>query len=98
MSENCANCRRDDTSVTLTKHHLIPRVKGGRKEATTKLCEDCHRFLNSQFTENEQRDLLNTEEKLTANQRMRTFAKFARKQKGKVKMKDSAHRRRKRRK
>ncbi len=95
---NCANCNRNDAIIQLTKHHLIPKIKGGRKEATTILCVDCHRFLNSQFTENEQRNLLNTEEKLITNERMIKFSKFARKQRGIVKQKDSTIRRRKRRK
>lgn len=96
----CINCNRDESKTQLTTHRLKPGVRGGKyvESNIIDLCAACHEFLNTQFTENEQRDLLGTTEAITTNERMRRFAMFAKKQNKRVKQKDSKERRRKRRK
>lgn len=88
----CTNCHRDESTVIQTTHHLIPVVKGGKNKETIPLCQDCHNFLNTQFTESQQRDLLFTKELLVTNEKMAAFAKFARKQNKKVKQRESNER------
>ena len=96
----CINCGRDGNQTKLTTHRLKPGVRGGKYVDTNivDLCAACHEFLNTQFTENEQRDLLATEEAIKTNERMRPFSTFSKKQNKQVKQKDSKERRRKRRK
>jgi hypothetical protein len=91
----CPNCGRDATRVALTTHHLTPVVRGGQRGPTMTLCVDCHGYLNTQYTENEQRDRFPTAEALLADSRMRTFGAFANHQRKRVAQHDGRRRWRK---
>lgn len=93
--DRCPNCGRDSSQVQLTKHHLVPRSRGGKNSETMLLCDDCHTFLNTQYTPAEQEQLSEVR-KLLADPRMRRFGKFAAKQRGGIKHRDSKRRRAKR--
>lgn len=92
----CPNCRRDDTVVPITRHHLIPIIRGGKKGPMMPLCEDCHRFLNTQYTPAEQEQLSNPAA-LLADEKMARFGRFAARQNGQIKQRESRERRARRR-
>ena len=56
----CPNCNRDETIILISKHHLIPKVKGGKnkKENYFNICEDCHQQLHVLYSENFLRSLI----------------------------------------
>lgn len=97
MSDPCVNCGRDATRVPMTAHHLHPKVRGGKDGPTCPLCVDCHRFLNTQYTENEQRDRFPTADALRTDGAMMKFSLFARKQHKRVFQVESRRRKAKRR-
>ena len=93
----CGNCQRDESSVDITRHHLRPVVRGGKNGETMLLCVDCHGHLHSQYTENHLRDFLSKPELVVADDAMIKFARFASKQRGQVRKRDSVDKRFKRR-
>jgi hypothetical protein len=93
----CLNCGRNEEIVGITKHHCIPQVKGGKKGPVMDLCSDCHGQIHVLYTPNHLRDLLNTPELVVADEQMRKFGKYARKQNGRIKKREGKERRRKRR-
>lgn len=92
----CPNCGRDGSQVQLTRHHLVPKSRGGRRGDTLTLCVDCHTFLNTQYTPAEQ-EQLSQPERLLADPRMRRFGRFASRQRGGIKHRESRQRRSRRR-
>ncbi len=92
----CPNCGRSADIVPLTKHHVIPKVRGGKNGTVMVLCNDCHVFLNTQYTPAEQQQILGTQELVLADEAMQKFARFAAKQTSTVAQHDSHHRKRKR--
>ncbi len=76
----CELCRRE--SASYSKHHLVPRVQGGRSGATAKLCSTCHRQLHALFTEATLARELGTMKKILANPRFASYLKWARRQRG----------------
>ncbi|WP_459477617.1 HNH endonuclease [Clostridium saccharoperbutylacetonicum] len=53
MAQNhiCELCNRNVPIIT--KHHLIPLAKGGRKFETLSLCTACHQQIHALFTNRE---------------------------------------------
>jgi len=53
MAQNhiCELCNRNVSIIT--KHHLIPLAKGGRKFETLSLCPTCHVQIHALFTNRE---------------------------------------------
>lgn len=88
----CPNCNRD---IMLTKHHLIPKVKGGKSGPVMWICRDCHSHLHMLHDNNFLRDFRKTEMEVLADPEMRKFGKFASKQDGRIKKRAPKHRRRK---
>jgi len=88
ITDNCPNCGR---LCELTKHHLIPKNKKGknREENYFYLCTDCHTQLHLLYCNSILRDVLNTKENILADEQMIKFRKFARKQQGKIKRRQS---------
>jgi len=82
----CPNCNRDETIILISKHHLIPKVKGGKnkKENYFNICEDCHQQLHVLYSENFLRDHLNTKELILNDEQMIKFGKFANKQRKRI--------------
>ena len=65
IRENCPLCKRNVLVKNLTKHHLVPKSRGGKE--TEKLCRTCHRQLHALFTNKELEKGLNSVEALTEN-------------------------------
>ena len=53
MAQNhiCELCNRNVSIIT--KHHLIPLQKGGKKFETLSLCKTCHTQIHALFTNRE---------------------------------------------
>lgn len=67
----CPICERAIPDSQLDKHHLIPKVKGGKE--TEFMHRMCHRQIHSIFSESELARKFNTVEKLLENEDMKTF-------------------------
>lgn len=76
----CELCRRE--SASYSKHHLVPRVQGGRHGLTAKLCSTCHRQLHALFSEATLARELGTMEQILANPEFARYLKWARRQRG----------------
>lgn len=87
----CPNCNR---CIKLTKHHIIPLVKGGKDGPVMWICRDCHSQLHDLYDNNYLKNVLNTAERVLDNEAMRKFGKFAHKQTGAIKKRVPRYRRR----
>ena len=76
----CELCRRE--SAGYSRHHLVPRVQGGRHGPTAKLCSTCHRQLHALFSEATLARDLGTMEQILANPEFPRYLKWARRQRG----------------
>lgn len=72
----CPLCGREIPSEECSKHHLIPVVKGGKKEPTVILHRICHGKIHSMFTEKQLKDYYNTIERLKEHEDIRKFIKW----------------------
>ena len=61
----CPLCERNMLLWNLTKHHLVPKSRGGR--TTEKMCRTCHRQIHSLFTNKELENEVNSVEELKKN-------------------------------
>src|SRR5262245_50512641 len=52
MSEtvHCGLCQRPFERARLTKHHLLPREKGGTSAHVELLCPQCHGMVHATYT------------------------------------------------
>lgn len=69
--EMCGRLLVDGPTTSL--HHLIPKLKGGRKGPTVLLHTVCHRFIHATFTEAELARDLNTMAALLEQEPIRKF-------------------------
>ena len=78
MPENiCPLCQRRLVSGPSTDiHHLIPKLKGGRKGPTVELHKVCHTKIHSVFTERELAKTYNTIEALLGNEEIQKFVNW----------------------
>lgn len=93
MTENhlCELCNRNVSIIT--RHHLIPKQKGGSNYKTICLCITCHKQIHALFTNTELATLYNSMESLKSNERIVKFLKFVEKLPGDyhVNIKKSRH-------
>lgn len=76
MAQNhiCELCNR--TVSAITKHHLIPLEKGGKKFETLSLCRTCHEQIHALFTNRELAVYYHTLESLKKDQKIIKFLRF----------------------
>ena len=75
----CPICEKEMMpGPSVNKHHLIPKLKGGKK--TLEMHKVCHGKIHSIWSENELRDVYNNAEDIRTDERMQKFIKFVRKQ------------------
>jgi hypothetical protein len=67
-AQSCELCER--AQVLLTRHHLVPRSRGGARMDTVQLCPDCHGILHQLYSEREIAARLSTIEALRADERL----------------------------
>lgn len=70
----CELCEREVTKIT--KHHLIPKEKGGKNLKTSNLCETCHKQIHALFTNRELSARLFTIKRLKSNELIKKYLNF----------------------
>jgi len=83
---NCDVCGQQMSNDNSNIHHLIPQLKGGRTGPTIRLHTYCHSKIHSIWNENELRDVYNDMSIIMDDDRMKSFAKWVRKQKDGIKI------------
>lgn len=76
----CPVCDRVLGNKNISKHHLIPKSKGGKHTDTIDLHNICHQKIHSVFTEKELKDHFNTIEKIRDHDEIQKFIKWVSKQ------------------
>lgn len=74
----CPLCKRE--IIFKSNHHLIPVTRGGRKEFTVIICEDCHVAIHAQFSNKELEKEYNSVETLLNHEVFKKTIKFLSKQ------------------
>ena len=77
---NCPLCNRSLPDNIATKHHLVPKLKGGLNGHTEMMHKICHSKIHSVFTEGELAKEYNTVDKLLDNEEIAKFVGWVRKQ------------------
>lgn len=70
----CPLCSRMLGDVRISRHHLVPKSKGGRIEEY--LHDICHAKVHATFTNNQLEDYYNTAEKLLEHEEIQKFVKW----------------------
>ena len=73
---SCPICGRDMDKKNSNLHHLVPKLKGGKKGDTVRLHVICHSKIHSLWTEAVIRDDYNTIAKIMLGEDMKKFAKW----------------------
>ena len=74
QSHICELCNRSVS--TITKHHLIPLEKGGKKLDTIHLCPTCHTAIHALFTNRELASRFNSLERIKNDYKIVKYLKF----------------------
>ena len=70
----CVLCRRPiPPDARSSRHHLVPRLKGGARAGTVRLHQICHSAVHARFTEAELARHLSDPENLRLEPRMAEF-------------------------
>jgi len=76
----CQLCERPFTRPNLTKHHCLPRAKGGTRDDVELLCPQCHGMVHATFTNQTLAALYPTVAKLREAPELEGFLRWVRKQ------------------
>jgi hypothetical protein len=76
----CALCERPFERRRLTKHHCLPRAKGGDSEDVELLCSQCHGMVHATYTNATLAKLYPSIEALRAAPELAAFLRWVRKQ------------------
>ena len=74
----CPLCERKIPPSQVDKHHLVPKLKGGKH--TEELHRICHRQIHALFTESELANKFNTVHALLSDQDMAAFVDWVKRQ------------------
>lgn len=90
----CPTCGRQEPLIKMTKHHMVPKHKGGKSEEENYiwLCGDCHTQLHLLYDNAYLRDNLNSAELVLADDRLKKFGRFAAKQTKRINKRKSSGR------
>jgi len=76
-TQECPICKRPlGHKDTISKHHLIPKSRGGRDSELITIHNICHQKIHSVFTEKELKDHYSTVEKLLEHEEIQKFIKW----------------------
>jgi hypothetical protein len=76
----CLLCERPFTRRQLTRHHCLPRQKGGATENVELLCPQCHGMVHATFTNATLAAMYPTIAKLREAPELEGFLRWVRKQ------------------
>jgi 5-methylcytosine-specific restriction endonuclease McrA len=76
----CSLCGRPFEKSRLTKHHCLPREKGGTQEHVELLCPQCHGMVHATYTNQTLAALYPTIDRLRAAPELGPFLRWVRKQ------------------
>jgi hypothetical protein len=76
----CALCGRPFPLDRLTKHHCLPRQKGGTRDHVEMICAQCHGMVHATYTNATLAALYDTIEKLRQAPELQQFLRWVRKQ------------------
>ncbi len=76
----CSLCGRPFGRGALTKHHCLPRQKGGTTEHVELLCPQCHGMVHATYTNGTLAALYPTIEQLRQAPELAAFLRWVRKQ------------------
>ena len=76
----CALCGRPFGRRQLTKHHCLPRAKGGDVEHVELICSQCHGMVHATYTNETLAKVYPTIEQLRAAPELGPFLRWVRKQ------------------
>jgi len=82
VAGDCPLCERSIPPETGTRHHLVPKLKGGRHGPRVLLCSSCHSKIHNILSEAELAREYNTVEKLKGHPELARFAKWVSKRSG----------------
>jgi 5-methylcytosine-specific restriction protein A len=77
---SCSLCGRPFDRRQLTKHHCLPRQKGGTQEHVELLCRQCHGMVHATYTNVTLANVYPTIEQLRAAPELAGFLRWVRKQ------------------
>jgi 5-methylcytosine-specific restriction enzyme A len=72
----CALCER--YVRTVSRHHLVPKQKGGKHGPTIPLCQPCHSTLHATFTNKELATRYNSIDQLRSAPPLQTYLNWIR--------------------
>jgi len=74
----CPSCKRDETVIKMTSHHLIPQQEGGKNvpENYMVLCDDCHCQLHLIYDNTFLAKNRNTPESILCDSEMKKAVRF----------------------
>ncbi|HZV05473.1 MAG TPA: HNH endonuclease [Gemmataceae bacterium] len=76
----CSLCGRPFDRRQLTKHHCLPRQKGGTQEHVELLCRQCHGMVHATYTNVTLANVYPTIEQLRVAPELAGFLRWVRKQ------------------
>ena len=76
----CSLCERPFDRRHLTRHHCLPREKGGKKEDVELLCPQCHGMVHATYTNATLATLYPTIDRLRTAPELDAFLRWVRKQ------------------
>jgi 5-methylcytosine-specific restriction endonuclease McrA len=76
----CCLCERPFLRGQLTKHHCLPREKGGTAEDVELLCRQCHGMVHATYTNRTLAAMYPTLAKLREAPELEPFLRWVRKQ------------------
>jgi hypothetical protein len=76
----CGLCGRPFARAQLTKHHCLPRQKGGTQEDVELICTQCHGMVHATYTNGTLAALYPTIKQLRQAPELAPFLRWVRKQ------------------
>jgi 5-methylcytosine-specific restriction enzyme A len=76
----CSLCGRPFHRNQLTKHHCLPRQKGGTQQDVELLCPQCHGMVHATYTNSTLAERFSTVAQLRRAPELEKFLKWVRKQ------------------
>lgn len=76
----CSLCERPFSRSQLTKHHCLPKSRGGTADDVERLCSQCHGMVHATFTNHTLAALYPTIDQLRSAPELAGFLRWVRKQ------------------